>query len=92
MLFLMETGVVDYLFRERFTDKCSDDSLLLVDEPPLLRLCQNWPCWDAYFRVVNVVRRVCRGARHEIVLGDVDGDLGWILFLCSLWYVPYVAR
>jgi len=25
--------------------------------------------------VVDVVRRVCRGARHEMVLGDVDGDL-----------------
>jgi len=25
-------------------------------------------------------------------LGDVDGDLGWILFHCSSWYVPYIAR
>jgi len=63
------------LVRERITDKYSDDFLLLVDEPPLLRPCQDRQCWDAYFRVVDVVRRVCRGARHEMVLGDVDGDL-----------------
>ena len=87
-----ETGVVDYLVWEGFTDKCSDDFLLLFDEPLLLRPCQNRHWWNAYFQVVVFVRIVCWGARHEVVLGDVDGDLGWIFFLCSLWYVPYVAR
>ncbi len=83
---VVENGVEDFTIRGKVSDQLTDDGPLFFNKPLVLCACQNWQCWGAFFREVVFVRIICRGAsRHEMFLDDVDGGLGWILWLrlCS---------
>ncbi len=84
----IESGVKDYALQGVVFDQRTDIDPLFYNEPPVLRTCQNWQCWGAFFREVVFARRICRGTSwHEMFLDDVGGGLGWIVveivFPCS---------
>ena len=54
----LKNGVEDFTLRGKVSDKCSDDFPLFFNELTVLRMCQN-QCWDAFFREIVFVRRIC---------------------------------
>ncbi len=45
----VENGVEDFTIRGKVSDQLTDDGPLFFNEPPVLRTCQNWQCWNAFF-------------------------------------------
>ena len=68
-LWRVKKDVVDVALRGNFSDQRPDDGPLFFDEPPVLRMCQNWQCWGAIFGEVVFIQRICQGASgHEMFL------------------------
>ena len=51
----VEKGVENLMVGREVSDQRLNDHLLFLYEPPLLQTCQNWQCWDAFFREGVVV-------------------------------------
>ena len=51
----VKKGVEDLMVGQEVSDQRLNDRLVFLYEPPLLRTCQNWQCWDAFFREGVVV-------------------------------------
>ncbi len=61
----VKKGIEDLTLRGEVSNQRPDERPLYLYELPVLRTCQNRQCWDAFFREVVFVQRICGGAsRH----------------------------